>query len=407
MAKKQQKKEDATETNTNNTKTNSGFSPDAAADAFMGQLDEFVKKDLKVEINSLSEVAFVPGYIDTGNYALNWSISGDMLNGGIPRTKIVEWYGDPGVGKTLLLGLVEGNQIRTGGGAILIDTEDAQNSKFLQMVNHDVGGDIIKRIRHVDTIDTIEQLQTFVMKILNMKIAKKDATPLVIGIDSGSNLSSEKELEEAVKDKKAKDMTRAQAMRSFVRTVNRRLRAANTTIIVLNHTTVDIGVTFGDNTTSAGHGKSGKFASSARIRIYKPKEVLNSKKIPVGVILSIKVDKNRMVYKDRKAKINISFANGVQKYSGLLEILAQYEIIKTSTKEIGKSTKFSWKEHKDIPAFGKKFAEWVEANGGDEKIIGAWNTELNDLFEQFTDGTAEEINFIDTGEPEEIEDADL
>jgi RecA/RadA recombinase len=106
-------------------------------------------------------------------------------------------FGDPGSGKSLMLVKLAGEAIRKGGIAYIVDTEDAVNPMFAKIILNDPSGEVVGKIQRIDTIDTIEQLRSFLINLAEKKIALKSKAPIFIGIDSISQLSSEKEMEDA------------------------------------------------------------------------------------------------------------------------------------------------------------------------------------------------------------------
>lgn len=387
------------------------FKPDEKVDLFQQELNKIVEKSTGMHIESLEDLDFAPFYISTGNYALNWAISGKLLTGGIPAGKIIEVYGPPSSGKSLIETKLCGEMIKKGGLAYVIETEDAANKKFAQIINQDKDGEITKRIQRTDEIDTIEQLKTFLLNIADAKMAKKNNTPIIVVVDSISQLSSDKEMSDSLKGKDTKDMTRAQAMRSVFRTISRKLRLANITIFNVSHTSALIGG-FGDPVTSSSHGQGAKFASSVIMYITSSKEIKNAKEIPVGVKMNFKIMKNRIVFKGRKASVSLLFNGGILPYSGLLELLDRYEVIKLSSKEITSTTKFfiNYKEIKLTNKNREKYEtdstwliekkgkvdyaykgdavrvvdlkKWINEKGGKEAVLNKWENELNAIMEQ-------------------------
>jgi recombination protein RecA len=301
-------------------------------------------------------------------------------------------FGAEGSGKSLMLTKLAGENIKRGGLSYIVDTEDAVNPNFARVIMNDPDGKIINKIQRIDTIDTIEQLKGFLINLAEKKIAMKNDFPIFVGIDSISQLSSEKEMEDSRTGSGARDMTKQQAMRALFRVVNRYLRSANMTLVVLSHTSAAIGA-FGNPVTAANHGGGVKFASSVRAWITSSKEVTDSSGIPLGVRINFKIEKNRLVFKGRKASVNLSFKKGIQKYSGLLELLSDNDIIKLSTKDIKKTTKVVF-EGEEFSA--SKLEEWIEQSGGEEKVLERWQKHLDDIYgnqnveESFDEGGDEE-----------------
>lgn len=344
-------------------------------DSLVKEINSFIKTNAKIDVESLAEHDFFTDYLDSGNYALNWAISG-KLDGGFPMTKTMEMFGDPGSGKSLMLVKLAGENIKKGGISYIVDTEDAVNPMFAKTILNDPDGKIVNKIQRIDTIDTLEQLRNFAINLAEKKSQMKNNTPLFIGIDSISQLSSEKEMEDSRSGSFARDMTKQQAMRGFFRVLNRYLRPANITLMVLSHTSAAIGA-FGNPVTAANFGGGVKFASSVRIWLTSSKEVADSSGVPVGVRINFKVEKNRLVFKGRKASVNLSFRKGIQPWSGLLEILADNDIIKLSTKDIKKTTKVTYK---DEEFSASKLDEWIESKGGKEKVLEDWQKELDLIY---------------------------
>jgi recombination protein RecA len=365
------------------------------ADILAKEINSFLKTNTGIEVESIEDHDFTPEFLDTGNHAFNWAISGN-LKGGFPCTKVSEMFSDPGAGKSLILTKLAGENIKRGGISYIIDTEDAVNPLFAKIILHDPDGKIVNKIQRVDTIDTLEQLRNFVVTLANKKIATKNTTPIFIGIDSISQLSSEKEMEDAKTGSFARDMTKQQAMRGFFRVVNRLLRSANITLVVLSHTSAAIGA-FGNPVTAANHGGGVKFASSVRIWITSSKEVSDSAGIPLGVRMNFKIEKNRLVFKGRKASVNLSFKKGIQPFSGLLELLTDNDIVKLSTKDIKKTTTVVYKGEEFKAS---KIEEWVEQSGGVDVVLQRFQNDLDAIYGNVdVEESFEEIDVADEDLP--------
>ena len=76
-------------------------------------------------------------WISTGNYALNYLISGDF-NRGVPLGKVTVFAGESGAGKSYICsGNIIKNAQQQGIYVVLIDSENALDEKWL----HDLGVD--------------------------------------------------------------------------------------------------------------------------------------------------------------------------------------------------------------------------------------------------------------------------
>ena len=259
------------------------FNVNKAADALSIELDKLLQKTVKgVTIEILDDVEYSQGYLSSNNYRFDWAVSGKMIGGGIPMGKIALVYGAPGSGKSLLKYAFGANIIRKGGLVYDVETEDASNKDFVKKIANDKFGDIVKRMRQVEGIETIEDLRTFLLNMANLKINKKDTTPVFVSVDSVSQLSSIKEMEDAEENKNVRDMTKQQAMRAIFRTISGRLRLANITLFLIAHTSTNIGG-FGNPVTKAAHGQGPGFAASLELWLTSNQEITaaGKNKIPI------------------------------------------------------------------------------------------------------------------------------
>jgi len=95
-----------------------------------------------------------------------------------------------------------------------------------------------KRVLHVPLTD-IEQLKFDVMQQLG-EIKRGDH--VIIVIDSAGNLASKKEVEDALKQSSAADMTRAKQLKSLFRMVTPHLNIKDIPMIVVNHVYMEQGM---------------------------------------------------------------------------------------------------------------------------------------------------------------------
>ncbi len=64
-------------------------------DILTKEINAYLKTNTSIEAESIADHDFIPELLDTGNYALNWAISG-KLTGGFPCTKVSEMFGAEG-----------------------------------------------------------------------------------------------------------------------------------------------------------------------------------------------------------------------------------------------------------------------------------------------------------------------
>jgi len=387
---------------------------DANAIKFTDDLADFLECNTGIRATSLKHGGNVPYWLDTGSYALNWIISNDFF-AGFPGSRIALISGEEGKGKSFLLDVMLGNNIRMGGASFKVMIEAAANYDFSV---HIVGSEEVAEKIHiikakpnskgdVDPI-TVEKLTSIIYKTIDYQMSKKDKKnkSIVIGIDSVTQLTSEKEMDGVEKrangKKDTKDMTSAVKMRELFRAIEQQIEYANVTIIGLGQLTANIATGWvppGTPKSSVNVKGSGfKYASSLTVQMVSDKEIKDAKtNTPVGIKMRLKTVKNRIQFKGRDCYLYFYFRRGVDKFGGLVDLLGKYGVIdpviqKTNAKGEIKDVKIKPEvngEYKPEASFkydGKYFkrsniAKFVEENGGDE-LIKKWNEELNAIYEK-------------------------
>lgn len=360
---------------------------------FEDELSKLLSTQVGIEVTSLSEADFVPYWIDTGNFALNW-ICSHSFKKGLPGTKIIMIEGENSKGKSLLGAKILGENVRNGGISWYIDTEDAANYNFVKQIVGDP--QIADRIRRNDQIETIEQLNKAMFKIADFQIAKGGENRFCVLIDSFSQLTSEKEMRTADEKYKGgkdepRDMTKSQKAREGLRVITRKLAAANLTPIYIVHLTKAIGVMFGDPNVPATHGNMLLYSASLRLSITSSRDIVDPKyPIPVGVSMNIKTNKNRSVHKGKKCTIDFYFTKGVDRFSGLAQLLKDYGIVDGAAK-VEPSSKLKYDDFEFKASEISKVVEKFSEAGRD--LLQEWEDKLSDIVE-FKEKDLPESDFI-------------
>lgn len=395
---------------------------------FENDLDDFLRAS-GVEVQRLDEHEQVPFWINSGSYAFNWVISDDMFKG-IPATKVLMLSGEEAKGKSLIIDAWLGENIRGGGTSYKVDIEDAVGKDFTSKIVGDPAiaakiriispstlkavakakGDVSK-LRPKDTVITIEKLTSFINKLIDWQLSRgeKKLPSIIMGIDSVSNLSSDKEVQDIHDSKDKRDMTPQQKMRAFFRAVGQKLKEANITIIGIAHLTANIGVMFGDKKVISAKGTGFKYASSLIVNCVSSKEIKTKKDgTAIGVKMKLKTTKNRVAYKGRETFLYMYFNYGIDPYGGLGELLVQYGLAKASvTKALDggypQNTVFSYK---DIKWKSRELWDIMQKKTDEERkaILTEWNEELTKAYNaslNFRDGT---VDFAGEDEAESEDD---
>lgn len=138
---------------------------------------------------------------------------------------------------------------------------------------------------------------------------------IMIIIDSIGNLASKKEVEDALKQNSAADMTRARSLKSLFRMVTPYLTVKDIPMVVVNHT-YQTQEMYSKAVVSGG---TGIMYSADNVWIVGRQQEKDGTEI-TGYNFVINVEKSRFVKEKSKIPISISYEKGVNRWSGLLDL---------------------------------------------------------------------------------------
>jgi RecA/RadA recombinase len=172
----------------------------------------------------------------------------------------------------------------------------------------------MSRVLHVP-IKNVEELKFDLVTQLE-GITAKDK--VFIMIDSIGNLASKKEVDDARDSKSVADMTRAKQMKSLFRMTTPYLTLNDIPLIAVNHT-YETQEMFSRQVVSGG---TGVMYSANTVWIIGRRQDKVGTEIK-GYDFIINVEKSRFVKEKSKIPISVSWAGGIQKWSGLLEVAVE------------------------------------------------------------------------------------
>ena len=161
-------------------------------------------------------------------------------------------------------------------------------------------------------ITDIEELKFDIMQQLQT-INRGDKVMVVV--DSIGNLASKKEVEDALKQSSAADMTRAKQLKSFFRMVTPHLRIKDIPMVSVAHVYMTQEM-FSKPIVSGG---TGVMYSSDNLWIVGRQQDKDDKDLK-GYHFVINVEKSRYVKEKSKIPITVNFDSGINKWSGLLDL---------------------------------------------------------------------------------------
>lgn len=202
---------------------------------------------------------------------------------------------------------------------ILYDSEFGITPEYIKSFGIDP-----TRIIHIP-VEHIEQLKFDIVKKLE-SINKGDRVFFLV--DSIGQISSKKEVEDAIDEKSVADMTRAKSLRSLLRLVTIQLNTKNVPCIMINHVYQSIGGMY--PTTVIPGGTSVTYSANQIFVITKAQEKSSDGDLE-GWKFTLNIHKSRFVKEKAKLPFTVLYENGIQYMSGMLDLaLESGDIIKPS-----------------------------------------------------------------------------
>tara|TARA_R110002096_G_scaffold382152_2_gene576011 strand:+ start:745 stop:1914 length:1170 start_codon:yes stop_codon:yes gene_type:complete len=305
-------------------------SKDELEDALANTLADSINKQFKGQ--ALKTAFFLDGDDDSPSNVTEWISSGcSMLDlgisnrpdGGFPVGRITEITGLEASGKSLLAAHTLAETQKKGGLAVYIDTESATSSEFLTAIGAD-----LKTMLYVP-LETIEEIfETIETIVEGVRSSDKDRLVTIV-VDSIMGASTKIELA-AEYDKDGYATSKSIILSKAMRKVTNWIARERICLIFTNQLRVKMGVSFGDQWTTAG-GKAIPFHASVRLRLKNTgqiKATVNGAEQVVGSKTSVQVVKNRMGPPHRKIDYEIYYDSGIDNYGGWLLTMKKFKLVK-------------------------------------------------------------------------------
>ena len=309
----------------------------------------------------LGDVAYILGkgdsppevkeWLSTGSTVLDTIISNDEnADGGIPVGRLTEISGEAATGKSLLSYLILKDCQDKGGVPVLIDTENACNEDFLNLLGlkpYPEGSLVYIQVESVEKV--FQAIEDIIRKIRENEPDKL----CCIVWDSVAGTSTDVELQNEYGESTIGMHARmiGQGLRKSIRFIGQQRVA----LVFLNQVRQKIGVFFGDDTTTPG-GKAIPFFSSVRMKLYSGGKVKAGKDV-IGVGIKPKLIKNRMGPPHREAELKMYFTKGLIDEESWLDILLKAGHAEKISQQKSSITN---KDTGEVYEFqNRKFVEWI------------------------------------------------
>jgi recombination protein RecA len=268
-------------------------------------------------------------WISTGNYALNYLISGDF-NRGVPLGKVSVFAGESGAGKSYI---VSGNIVKSaqdqGIFVVLIDSENALDQSWLEALDVDCSEDKLLKLNMAMIDDVAKTVSTFMKDYKDM--AEEDRPKVLFVVDSLGMLMSPTEQNQFEAGDMKGDMGRkAKALKALVTNCVNMFGAYNVGMVVTNHTYASQDMFDPDDKISGGSGFV--YASSIVVAMKKLKlktDADGNKTSQVhGIRAACKVMKTRYAKPFEGVQVEIPYETGMNPYSGVFDLLEAKGMLK-------------------------------------------------------------------------------
>jgi RecA/RadA recombinase len=324
-------------------------------------------------------------WISTGNFALNYLISGDF-NKGIPLGKVTVFAGESGAGKSYIC---SGNIVRhaqeQGIFVVLVDSENALDEAWLHALGVSTSEDKLLKLNMAMIDDVAKTIHEFMKEYKAM--ADGERPKVLFVIDSLGMLLTPTDINQFEAGDLKGDMGRKpKALTALVRNCVNMFGSYNVGLVATNHTYASQDMFDPDDKISGGQGFI--YASSIVVAMRKLKlktDADGNKTTTVnGIRAACKIMKTRYAKPFESVQVEIPYETGMSPYSGLVDLAEAKGLLKKE----GNSLVFVTPDGEIIKQFRKAW-ERNEKQGLDI-IMANYNASLSKVDEESVEETVNE-----------------
>jgi recombination protein RecA len=292
-------------------------------------------------------------WVSTGNFALNYLISGDF-NKGIPLGKVTVFAGESGAGKSYICsGNIVKNAQAQGIYVILVDSENALDEKWLHALGVDTSEDKLLKLNMAMIDDVAKTIHEFMSEYKAMETRPK----VLFVIDSLGMLLTPTDINQFEAGDLKGDMGRKpKALTALVRNCVNMFGNYNVGMVCTNHTYASQDMFDPDDKISGGQGFVYASSIVVAMKKLKLKEDEDGNKVSEvnGIRAACKIMKTRYAKPFETLQVKIPYETGMNPYSGLVDLCEKAGLLKQEGNrlkwvdpETGEEFKFYRKEWKD------------------------------------------------------------
>jgi recombination protein RecA len=289
-------------------------------------------------------------WVSTGNFALNYLISGDFTRG-IPMGKVTVLAGESGAGKSYIAsGNIVKNAQAQGIFVILIDTENALDEKWLHALGVSTDPNDLLKLNMAMIDDVAKMISEFVKEYKTLPDGERPKVLFVL--DSLGMLLTPTDVNQFNAGDMKGDMGRKpKALTSLVRNCVNMFGELNIGLIATNHTYASQDMFDPDDKISGGQGFIYASSIVVAMKKMKLKEDEDGNKISEvkGIRAGCKIMKTRYAKPFESMQVKIPYSTGMNPYSGMTDLAEG----KTLLKKEGNSLVYVTKDGEIIKKFRK------------------------------------------------------
>jgi|TARA_A100001388_G_scaffold12730_1_gene8700 RecA/RadA recombinase len=267
-------------------------------------------------------------WVSTGNYALNYLVSGDFHKG-IPLGKVTVFAGESGSGKSYFCA---GNIVKAaqdqGIFVVLVDSENALDEDWLQRLDVDTSESKLLKL-NMSMIDDVAKTISVFMN--DYKAMTEEERPKVLFvIDSLGMLLTPTDVDQFGKGDLKGDMGRKpKALTALVRNCVNMFGSHNVGMVCTNHTYASQDMFDPDDKISGGQGFIYASSIVVAMKKLKLKEDEDGNKVSDvrGIRAACKVMKTRYAKPFEGVQVKIPYETGMDPYSGLVDMFEKQGLI--------------------------------------------------------------------------------
>lgn len=288
------------------------------------------RKDITKSIDGLSIGFNDPtDWISTGNYALNYLISGDFHKG-VPLGKVTVFAGESGSGKSYICaGNIASAAQKQGIFVVLIDSENALDESWLKALDVDTSDSKLLKLNMAMIDDVAKTISEF-MKGYKTIPPGDDKPKVLFVIDSLGMLLTPTDVNQFEAGDMKGDMGRKpKALTSLVRNCVNMFGSHNVGLVATNHTYASQDPYNPDDKISGGQGFIYAASIVVAMKKLKLKEDEDGNKVSsvLGIRAGCKIMKTRYAKPFEDIQIQIPYSTGMNEYSGLFDYLEKKALL--------------------------------------------------------------------------------